>query len=192
MTNRRKNVKPLELCDANSDETLAAERVVCQDLCHELNLLKPSQESERMAVFRRLFGKTAEHFTIVSPFICDYGYNVEIGEHTFINMNCVILDEAKVVFGNHVFVAPSCGFYTASHPLDVARRNQGMVYAAPITVGDNVWIGGHVCVLPGVTIGEGSVIGAGSVVTEDVPPYSLAYGNPCRVVRKITEEDRKC
>ncbi len=103
----------------------------------------------------------------------------------FINYDLVILDEAKVSIGNNVFIGPQCGFYTAIHPLDVAQRNLGIEKASPITIQDNVWIGGKVCILPGVTIGEGAVIGAGSVVTKDIPPYSLAVGNPAKVIRKI-------
>lgn len=106
------------------------------------------------------------------------------------NVNCVVLDGARVTFGNHVFVAPGCGFFTAGHPLDVEQRNRGLEIALPITVGDNVWIGGNVSVLPGVNIGEGSIIGAGSVVTHDIPAGVIAVGNPCRVVRRITEADR--
>ena len=105
------------------------------------------------------------------------------------NMNCVILDGAKVTFGDNVFVAPGCGFYTAGHPLDAERRNAGLEYALPIRIGNNVWIGAQVCVLPGVTIGDNSVIGAGSVVTKDIPSGVLAAGNPCRVIRPITEAD---
>ena len=107
------------------------------------------------------------------------------------NVGCTVLDGAPVTFGNNVFVAPGCGFYTAGHPLDAERRNAGLEYALPIRVGNDVWIGAHVCVLPGVTIGDGAVIGAGSVVTRDVPPGVLAVGNPCRVVRPITEADRR-
>lgn len=124
------------------------------------------------------------------PFYCDYGYNIEIGENFYANMNCVILDEAKVTFGDNVFIAPSCGFYTAGHPLDVEQRNRGLEYARPIRVGNNVWIGAQVCVLPGVTIGDNTVIGAGSVVNRDIPANVIAAGNPCRVIREITEEDK--
>lgn len=101
------------------------------------------------------------------------------------NVNCVILDEGKVTFGDNVFVAPNCAFYTAGHPLDVEQRNRGLEYAKPITVGNNVWIGGNTIVLPGVKIGDNCVIGAGSVVTKDIPANSLAVGNPCRVIRTI-------
>lgn len=177
------------LYDANNDAELVAERLAAADITYMLNSLKPSQVAEREALFRRLFGKTGKVFSIVSPFYCDYGYNIEIGENFFMNMNCVILDGAKVTFGDNVFVAPGCGFYTAGHPLDAERRNAGLEYALPIRIGNNVWIGAQVCVLPGVTIGDNSVIGAGSVVTKDIPSGVLAAGNPCRVIRPITEAD---
>lgn len=177
------------LYDANNDAELLAERLAAADITYMLNSLKPSQVAEREALFRRLFGKTGKVFSIVSPFFCDYGYNIEIGENFFMNMNCVILDGTKVTFGDNVFVAPGCGFYTAGHPLDAERRNAGLEYALPIRIGNNVWIGAQVCVLPGVTIGDNSVIGAGSVVTKDIPSGVLAAGNPCRVIRPITEAD---
>ena len=177
------------LYDANNDAELVAERLAAADITYMLNSLKPSQVAEREAVIRRLLGRTGKNVSIVSPFFCDYGYNIEIGENFFMNMNCVILDGAKVTFGDNVFVAPGCGFYTAGHPLDAERRNAGLEYALPIRIGNNVWIGAQVCVLPGVTIGDNSVIGAGSVVTKDIPSGVLAAGNPCRVIRPITEAD---
>ena len=177
------------LYDANNDAELVAERLAAADITYMLNSLKPSQVAEREAVIRRLLGRTGKNVSIVSPFYCDYGYNIETGENFFMNMNCVILDGAKVTFGDNVFVAPGCGFYTAGHPLDAERRNAGLEYALPIRIGNNVWIGAQVCVLPGVTIGDNSVIGAGSVVTKDIPSGVLAAGNPCRVIRPITEAD---
>ncbi len=177
------------LYDANNDAELLAERQAAADMTYELNRLRPSQVAEREAVIRRLLGRTGKNVSIVSPFFCDYGYNIEIGENFFMNMNCVILDGAKVTFGDNVFVAPGCGFYTAGHPLDAERRNAGLEYALPIRIGNNVWIGAQVCILPGVTIGDNSVIGAGSVVTKDIPSGVLAAGNPCRVIRPITEAD---
>ena len=177
------------LYDANYDEELLREREACADMTYELNLLRPSQAAEREALLRRLLGRAGKAFTIISPFFCDYGYNISIGENFFMNMNCVILDGAKVTFGDNVFIAPGCGFYTAGHPLDSERRNRGLEYARPITVGNNVWIGAQVCVLPGVTIGDNTVIGAGSVVTKSIPANVLAAGNPCRVIRKIEEGD---
>ena len=178
-----------ELYDANYNRELIAERQRCKDLCHEYNMTVPSQTEKREELMRRLLGRTGERFLIEQPFYCDYGYNIEIGEDFYANVNCVILDGAKVTFGRNVFIAPNCGFYTAGHPLDIAQRNSGLEYARPITVGNDVWIGANVAVLPGVTIGDGCVIGAGSVVTRDIPAHSLAVGNPCRVIRRIGDED---
>ena len=191
METEKMKAKAGKLYDANYDADLLREREACADKTYELNQLRPSRTAEREALIRSLFGKTQKNFTIVSPFYCDYGYNIEIGENFFANMNCVILDGAKVTFGDNVFIAPNCGFYTAGHPLDAERRNKGLEYAYPITVGDNVWIGANVSVLPGVSIGDNSVIGAGSVVTRSIPANVLAAGNPCRVIREITEEDKK-
>lgn len=191
METEKMKAKAGKLYDANYDEELLKEREVCADLTYELNRLRPSQVHERKELLRRILGKTKKDFIIISPFFCDYGYNIEVGENFFMNMNCVILDGAKVTFGDNVFIAPNCGFYSAGHPLDVEQRNQGLEYAYPITVGNNVWIGAHVSVLPGVTIGDNTVIGAGSVVTKDIPANVLAVGNPCRVVRVLTEADRE-
>ena len=151
----------------------------------------PSKLKERERILKDILGKTGESFCIHSPFWCDYGYNIELGENFFANHNCVILDGAKVTFGDNVFIAPDCGFYTAGHPLDVKQRNQGLEYAYPITVGNNVWIGGGVKVMPGVTIGDNVVIGSGSIVTKDIPNNVVAAGNPCKVLRSITEEDQQ-
>ena len=178
------------LYDANYDPELCRERIDCKELCYDYNALRPSQTEEQAVLMRRILGKTRGAFTILAPFWCDYGYNIEIGESFFVNHGCVILDCAKVTFGDNVFVAPNCGFYTAGHPVDAERRNAGLEYAWPITVGDNVWFGGGVQVLPGVTIGSDVVIAAGSVVNRDIPDHVVAGGNPCRVLRSITEADR--
>lgn len=185
MESEKEKCKQGKLYDANNDAELIAERMACEEICHEYNLLPPSREDKREEIIRKLFGKTRNRFSIGQPFYCDYGYNIEIGENFYANKNCVILDGAKVVFGDNVFIAPNCGFYTAGHPLEVEARNQGLEYAYPITIGNNVWIGAQVCVLPGVTIGDNCVIGAGSVVNKSIPANSLAVGNPCRVIRKI-------
>lgn len=179
------------LYDANYNAELRAELMACKDQCCEINALRLSEGEKRTQLLRGLLGHLGERVELWPPFWCDYGYHVSIGDDTFINQNVIILDAAPVTFGNHVFVAPNCAFYTAGHPMDVPRRNAGLEYARPITVCDNVWIGGNVVVLPGVTIGEGSVIGAGSVVNRDIPAGVLAAGNPCRVVRNITQADAK-
>ena len=188
MTEKEKRAQGL-LYDANYNPEISQELLACKDICFQYNQILPSHEEERRALMKQLLGKTGEAFCI-QPFWCDFGYNIEIGENFYANHGCIILDGAKVTFGDNVFVAPNCGFHTAGHPLDVEQRNQGLEYAWPITVGDNVWIGANVTVLPGVTIGSGSVIGAGSVVNRDIPSGVIAAGNPCRVVREITEEDR--
>jgi maltose O-acetyltransferase len=172
------------------DEELQSDRLRAKDLCFRFNALIPSDEEARQAVLKQLLGKTADAPCIMSPFWCDYGYNIEIGEHFFSNHNLVILDCAKVTFGDHVFVAPHCGFHTAGHPVDFERRNQGLEFAYPITVGDNVWIGAGVQVMPGVTIGSNVVIGGGSIVTRNIPDNVVAVGNPCRVLRPVGDEDR--
>ena len=190
MKSEKEKSKEGKLYDANYDAELLAERDLCKEKCYDLNNLRPQRINDKENIIKNLFGKTGKIFTIVSPFYCDYGYNIEVGENFFINMNCIILDEAKVTFGDNVFIAPNCGFYTAGHPLDVEQRNKGLEYAYPITIGNNVWIGAHVCVLPGVTIGDNTVIGAGSIVTKNIPANVLAAGNPCKVIRNITEEDK--
>ena len=136
-------------------------------------------------IIRKILGSIKGDFLIEQPFMCDYGYNIHIGSNFYANHNLVILDCAQVRFGDNVFIAPNCGFYTAGHPIDAKERNKGLEYARPITVGNDVWIGANVCVLPGVTIGDDCVIGAGSVVVKDIPPHSVAVGNPCKVVKTI-------
>ena len=184
MTEKEKMLEGM-LYDANYDKELEKERLFAKDLCHEYNSIKPSLKVDRDSIISKLFGSTKNNFEIVQPFFCDYGYNIHIGENLFFNYNCVILDCAKVTFGDNVFVGPNCGFYTAGHPIDFKTRNKGLEYAKPITVEDNVWIGGNVVVLAGVTIGSGSVVAGGSVVTKDVPKNVVVAGNPCRVIKEI-------
>ncbi|MBJ2183079.1 MAG: sugar O-acetyltransferase [Muribaculaceae bacterium] len=184
MTEKEKMLKGM-LYDANNDPALIAERMECKEKCRDYNDLRPADTAKRNAILKSLLGKVGGDILIEQPFYCDYGYNIEVGKNFYANFNLVILDEAPVRFGDNVFVAPNCSFYTAGHPLDPMERNKGLEYARPITIGHNVWIGGNVCVLPGVTIGDNSVIGAGSVVVGDIPARSVAVGNPCRVVKQI-------
>ena len=127
---------------------------------------------------------------IEAPFHCDYGYNIEVGENFFANYNLTVLDVGKVRIGKNAQIAPNVSIYTAGHPIHPESRNSGYEYGIDVTIGDNVWIGGNVCIMPGVTVGDNVVIGAGSVVTKDIPDSVIAVGNPCRVVRAITDDDR--
>ncbi len=179
------------LYDANYDPDIIDKRTRCADLCYEYNMCKPSDMNKQQIILHELLGKIKGNIVVTSPFYCDYGINISVGENFYTNHNVTILDAAEVSFGDNVFIAPDCVFSTAGHPLDAAQRNQGLEIALPITVGNNVWIGTHVSVLPGVTIGNNVVIGAGSVVNRDIPDGVVAAGNPCRVIRKITEADRK-
>ena len=190
MTEKEKMLSSI-IYDANNDNELIEERRAAKELCHDFNQLRPSDTEGQQKIMRQLLGRAGEGFCIVAPFWCDYGYNIEVGKNFFANHNTVILDGAKVRFGDNVFIAPNCGFYTAGHPIDTERRNKGLEYAHPITVGDNVWIGAGVQVLPGVTIGSNVVIGAGAVVVKDIPDNVVAVGNPCRVLRAITEADKQ-
>lgn len=191
MREKEKMMKAL-LYDANNDSELAKDRNIAKDLCFEYNNLKPSDVEKQKSIIKKLFKRTmGDSFCIMAPFYCDYGYNIEIGKNFYANHNLIILDGASVVFGDNVFIAPNCGFYTAGHPIDYERRNKGLEYAYPIKVGSNVWIGAGVHVLPGVTIGDNVVIGAGSVVVKDIKSNSVAVGNPCKVIRDITTEDLK-
>ncbi|NCB94646.1 MAG: sugar O-acetyltransferase [Clostridia bacterium] len=174
--------------DANYDKDLIKERERCKDICFEYNNTKPSELDSKIPLLKSLLGKTNGDFYIQAPFWCDYGYNIELGKNFYANHNLMILDGAKVKFGDNVFIAPDCGFHTAGHPIDAERRNQGLEYAYPITVGNDVWIGAGVQVLPGVIIGNNVVIGAGSVVTKDIPDNVVAVGNPCRVLRAIADK----
>lgn len=176
-----------EIYDANYNKELIQDRLKVKDKCFEYNNLLPSNIEDREKVMKEILGKYKQRFNIEQPFMCDYGYNIEIGENFYANHNLIILDCNKVTFGDDVFIAPNCSFYTAGHPTDYKVRNKGLEYAKPIKVGNNVWIGGNVCVLPGVTIGDNVVIGAGSVVNKDIPSNSVAVGNPCKVIKQLDE-----
>lgn len=172
---------------ADKDELLKRERLQCKKLCHEYNQLSPENMKERENLLKQILASTQERFLVEQPFVCDYGYNIEIGENFYSNHNLTILDCNKVKFGDNVFIGPNCSFYCAMHPLDIKTRNEGLEYAKPITVGNNVWFGGNVVVLAGVTIGDGVVVGAGSVVTKNVPNNVVIAGNPAKIIKEIVQ-----
>lgn len=168
-----------------TDQELIKQRLQAKDLCFELNQIRPSNLEKRNDIINKLLGYQPDNLELLSPFICDYGNKISLGKNVFINSDCYFMDGAKISIGDNVFIGPSCGFYTANHPLDYQTRNQGVEQALPISIGNNVWLGSNVIVLPGVKIGDGCVIGAGSVVTKDIEANSVAVGIPCNVIRKI-------
>ena len=184
MTEKEKMLRG-ELYNADNDTELIEDRMRAKDICFEFNHTKPSDLETRKNIIRKLFKRTGNEFHIESDFWCDYGYNIEIGENFYANHNVVMLDAGGITFGDNVFIAPGCGFYTSGHPIDASIRNAPLEFAKPIKVGNDVWIGAGVQVCPGVTIGNNVVIGAGSVVVNDIPDNSVAVGNPCKVIREI-------
>lgn len=177
-----------ELYDAYVPE-LVEERNIVKEKMHYYNSLAPSKLDEKREIILEVVGSIGEKFLIEQPFFIEYGYNIHIGENFFSNFNCVILDEAPVHIGNDVLLAPNVSIYTVNHAFNAGRRKAALEYCKPITIGNNVWVGGNSVILPGVTIGDNTVIGAGSVVTKSIPANVLAAGNPCKVIRPITDDD---
>lgn len=169
---------------------LEEERMSCKQKIYDFNLLPPNEYKKIPDILKSLLGKIGKNTWIEPPFHCDYGWNIEIGENFFANYNLVILDVGKVKIGSNVQIAPNVSIYTAGHPIHPESRNSGYEYGIPITIGNNVWIGGNSVILPGVTIGNNVVIGAGSIVSKDIPDNMIAVGNPCKIIRKITDEDK--
>lgn len=177
-----------ELYMANDPE-LAKDFHKNRTILYELNQTTHLQTARRQALLQDLFGKMGQNITIQPPFYCDYGSNIYIGENFYANFDCLILDVAEVHIGNNVMFGPRVNVFTAGHPIAAEVRNAQLEFGAPVTIGDNVWIGGNVTINPGVTIGANAVIGSGAVVTKDIPANTIAAGNPCRVIREITEAD---
>lgn len=169
---------------------LSEERLENKKKIYKYNNLEPGNFEVQDRLIKEILGKTGKNINIEAPFHCDYGYNIEVGENFFANYNLTILDVGKVIIGDNAQIAPNVSIYTAGHPVHPDSRNSGYEYGIAITIGDNVWIGGNTCILPGVTIGNNVVIGAGSVVTKDIPDNVIAAGNPCKIIREITEKDR--
>ena len=175
-----------------ADQTVMEELEGCRKILQRLNTADRSDGELIKKIVKELLGKS-ENAVINPPFYCDYGFNIEVGKNFFANYNCTILDEAKVKFGDscNCQFAPNVAVYTAGPPIHPVSRNSQYEYGISVTIGDNVWIGGNSVIVPGVHIGSNTVIGAGSVVTKDIPDWVIAAGNPCRVIRKITEEDKE-
>lgn len=174
-----------ELYDAG-DAELAADRLRAHSLCQQLNALPAGAHEDKARILASLFGK-AITASITPPFYCDYGFNIELGQGAYFNFNCVILDVAPVRIGRGALFGPGVHVYTATHPLPAAERRSGLERGLPVTIEDEVWVGGATVILPGVTIGRGAVVGAGSVVTRDVPAGVFAAGNPCRIIRALED-----
>ena len=172
-----------------TDDAIMEEQAVARRLCQKLNTMDRSDFEGLKKVVKELLGKS-DNAWINPPFYCDYGKNIEVGKNLFINYNCTIIDVAKVTIGDNCQIAPGVSIYTAGHPVHPAVRNTLYEYGIAISIGNNVWIGGNCVICKGVHIGDNTVIGAGSVVNRDIPAWSVAAGNPCRVIRKITEKDR--
>lgn len=166
------------------DLDLKKDRRKAKNLLHRLNVTEYRITKNARLILSELLPNAGKNLYIEPPFFCDYGYNILCGENVFFNVNCVVLDENKVTIGSNVLFGPGVQLYTASHPLDSMMRRTHKV-SKPISIGDDCWIGGNAIVCPGVTIGKGCVIGAGSVVTKDIPDYSMAVGNPAKVIRKL-------
>jgi len=174
--------------DANYNEELIALRHRAQSLCTELRAVPPTNQAGRQELLQKLFGREYDHLDLVPPFFCDYGTNIHLGAYVFINTGCYLMDCADITIGDHTFIGPYCGIYTASHPLQYKYRNTGLEKASPVKIGNNCWLGANVSILPGVTIGNGCVIAAGAVVTHDLEDNVLAAGVPAKVIRIIDQD----
>ena len=176
-----------EIYNANYDKELILEREKIKDLCFEYNNVLPSNRIKQKELLKKIIGESKEDILIEAPFYCDYGYNIKVGNNFYANHGLVLLDAGGIIFGDNVYIGPGCHFYTSHHSIDKELRNKGLEYATKITIGNDVWFGGNVTVLPGVNIGNNVVIGAGSVVTKDIPDNTIAVGNPCKVIKRINE-----
>lgn len=168
------------------DEDLVEGRDRARVLTYTYNHAAPNEVEKKKSVMKEMI-KTKGAFNIEAPFICDYGYNIEVGNNFYANFGCILLDTNKIIIGENVLLAPNVQMYTAAHPVNPQERKAGKEYALPIVIKDNVWIGGGAIICPGVTIGENSIIGAGSVVTKDIPANVVAVGNPCKVSKEILD-----
>ena len=185
MSTERQKMLAGEMYDPLDPELVAA-RARARDLCQDLNETRESDETRRRVILRDLFGTGGETVWMQPPFFCDYGSNIELGERVFFNFNCIVLDVCRIRIGDFSLFGPAVQIYTPLHPLNAVQRRREE-YGKPIDIGSDVWVGGGAIILGGVNIGSRAVIGAGSVVTRDIPKGVFAAGNPCRVIRAITE-----
>ncbi|MFV0393808.1 MAG: sugar O-acetyltransferase [Coprobacillaceae bacterium] len=160
-----------------------------KQLVYDFNHTAFDEGEKREAIIQELFGSTGSNLYVKGPFYCSHGSNIHVGDNCYINLDCIFLDLNTITIGNHAFFGPRVSIYTACHPIDAMVRNTEIEYALPVVIGNNVWIGGNTIINPGVTIGDNVVIGSGSVVTKDIPSDVVAVGNPCKILRNITEED---
>lgn len=172
------------------DIEIARQLERARGLLEKLNNTSHTDLNEIRRIEKELLGKS-QNLLINPPFHCDFGFNIEVGDGFFANFNCTFLDSGKIVIGDNCLLGPNVSIYTSGHPIHPDSRKGCPVYAIGVTIGDNCWIGGNTVICPGVHIGNNVVIGAGSVVTKDIPDWTVAVGNPCRVIRKITDDDRK-
>jgi len=166
------------------DAKLEKDRIAARKFFTEYNSTEPAENERRLGLLKKIL-KFKGDILIEPPFYCDYGFNIEVGENFYANFSCIFLDTNKIIIGDNVMFGPNVQIYTAAHPLNAKERIKGLELAKPITIGDNVWIGGGAIVCPGVTIGDNTTIGAGSVVTKDIPDNKVAAGNPCKTIRNL-------
>lgn len=177
-----------EWYDSNFNQEILAQRLKAEQSCFDFNHARPQSEAQLEALKQILGPNIPDGLTILAPVYFDYGRFIRFGENVFVNHGCYFMDGAQITIGNHVFIGPYCGFYTAHHPLRYAERDKGLEKAMPITIGDHCWFGANVSVMPGVTIGDGCVVAAGSVVTKNLPDHCLAAGVPAEVKKYIEQE----
>lgn len=185
MTEKEKALQGLEF--RRGDPELKKQRDEAEQLCFQFNTTPPSDPEKRQAILRKLIKNAGENCVVKAPFVCEYGDYTTVGKNFFANCNCKLMDGGQITFGDDVLIGPDCTFVTVAHPTDPEKRRAGYQTFKPITVGNNVWFGAGVVVCPGVTIGDHCVIGAGSVVVKDIPANSVAVGNPCRVIREVSQ-----
>ncbi|MGD6738550.1 sugar O-acetyltransferase [Photobacterium leiognathi subsp. mandapamensis] len=175
----------------STDEALANAQVQCLEVLYDFNQTRPSEYDKRQAIMKDLFATVGENCYIEPPLRANWGINTHIGNNVYANFNLTLVDDTHIYIGDSVMIGPNVTIATAGHPIDPDLRRDVAQFNIPVTIGNNVWLGAHVVVLPGVTIGENTVIGAGSIVTKDIPANVVAVGNPCRVLRPITEHDKE-